>query len=202
MRMRGFSIWLACLLFLIQGSVASSSLASDRQATKSSGDSKGSAPQVSIATGKFNQVLVIRLKQGEDLLKGLQNAVAQAGVKNGVFMGAFGSLTSYHVHVVNNTTFPPKNIYMKGKGPYDILSVTGAVIDGRLHEGTGRALGRRISCLHVRRGYPWSFRGRNQPGQVRRLELAMIAHIPEMLDYAWASTGSSCQPAEQQHPHG
>jgi uncharacterized protein len=152
MRMRGFSIWLACLLFLIQGSVASSSLASDRQATKSSGDSKGSAPQVSIATGKFNQVLVIRLKQGEDLLKGLQNAVAQAGVKNGVFMGAFGSLTSYHVHVVNNTTFPPKNIYMKGKGPYDILSVTGAVIDGRLHPHLSLSDSKRALGGHLEEG--------------------------------------------------
>jgi len=86
-----------------------------------------------VATGKFGRVLVIRLKNGEDLLRGLGRAVSQGAVRNGVFMGAFGSLTSYHVHVVNNTTFPPKNVYMKGRGPYDILSVTGAVIDGRLH---------------------------------------------------------------------
>ena len=77
-----------------------------------------------ISAGKFSRVLVIRLKKGDDLLEGLRNAVVQEKVKNGVFLGAFGSLTSYHVHVVNN---------MKGKGPYDILSVTGAVIDGRLH---------------------------------------------------------------------
>ena|SRR5206468_8331956 len=87
----------------------------------------------SIAMGRFSKVLVIRLKKGDDLLEGLQKAVAQEKVNNGAFLGAFGSLTSYHVHVVNNTTFPPKNIYMKGRGPYDILSVTGAVIDGRLH---------------------------------------------------------------------
>ena len=86
-----------------------------------------------ISAGKFSRVLVIRLKKGDDLLEGLRKAVVQEKVKNGVFLGAFGSLTSYHVHVVNNTSFPPKNIYMKGKGPYDILSVTGAVIDGRLH---------------------------------------------------------------------
>jgi predicted DNA-binding protein with PD1-like motif len=87
----------------------------------------------SVATGKFNRVLVIRLKKGEELLEGLRKAVAQEKVNNGVFLGAFGSLTSYHVHVVDNTTFPPKNVYMKGQGPYDILSITGAVIGGKLH---------------------------------------------------------------------
>ena len=120
--------------FSIQGLIYSECLASEPQTAKSA---RLSSPEpgagATIAMGKFRQVLVIRLKQGDDLLNGLQKAVAQAGVKNGVFMGAFGSLTSYHVHVVNNTTFPPKNIYTKGKGPYDILSVTGAVIDGRLH---------------------------------------------------------------------
>jgi predicted DNA-binding protein with PD1-like motif len=94
---------------------------------------KNPSRAATVATGKLSRVLVIRLNKGDDLLKGLQKAVTEQGVKNGVFMGAFGSLTSYHVHVVDNTTFPPKNVYMKASGPYDILSVTGAVIDGRLH---------------------------------------------------------------------
>jgi len=131
--MRRVSIWPVCLLFLIQSSTISDSecLAGDLKPSVSG--ASGTTAEISVARNKFSTVLVIRLKQGEDLLRGLQKAVAQEGVKNGVFMGAFGSMTSYHVHVVNNTTFPPKNIYTKGKGPFDILSVTGAVIDGRLH---------------------------------------------------------------------
>ena len=128
------SIWFACAMLLLRGGlVCSNCLASDSEPAKPLSRSGGAASGTQVATGKFNRVLVIRLKNGEDLLRGLEKAVAQEKVRNGVFMGAFGSLTSYHVHVVNNTTFPPKNVYMKGKGPYDILSITGAVIDGRLH---------------------------------------------------------------------
>jgi uncharacterized protein len=127
------SIWLAWVLLLSQGLVCSNCLASDSEPAKPRYHRGGPAGGLPVAAGKFNKVLVIRLKKGEDLLEGLEKAVAQEGVRNGVFMGAFGSLTSYHIHVVNNTTFPPKNVYMKGRGPYDILSVTGAVIDGRLH---------------------------------------------------------------------
>jgi predicted DNA-binding protein with PD1-like motif len=139
MRIRGrtkpryVSMWLAWVLLLPQALLCSNCLASDSAPAQPLYHPGGPAAGSTVAAGKFSRVLVIRLKKGEDLLKGLESAVAQQGVRNGVFMGAFGSLTSYHVHVVNNTTFPPKNVYMKGRGPYDILSVTGAVIDGRLH---------------------------------------------------------------------
>jgi predicted DNA-binding protein with PD1-like motif len=106
----------------------------------------------SIASGRFSKILVIRLKKGDDLLEGLRRAVAQEKVKNGALLGAFGSLTSYHVHVVNNTTFPPKNIYMKGKGPYDILSVTGVVIDGRLHPHLTLADSKKAMGGHLEEG--------------------------------------------------
>jgi predicted DNA-binding protein with PD1-like motif len=135
---------------LIQGSTISDCLAGDLEPGISG--ASGATAEISVATGKFNRILVIRLRQGEDLLKGLQKAVVQEGVKNGVFMGAFGSLTSYHVHVVNNTTFPPKNIYTKGKGPFDILSVTGAVIDGRLHPHLALSDSKRAYGGHLEEG--------------------------------------------------
>jgi uncharacterized protein len=128
------SMRLACsVLLLTQGLGGCDSLLSDSVSAAPLHRPTDPASGTPVATGKFGRVLVIRLKNGEDLLRGLERAVSQESVRNGVFMGAFGSLTSYHVHVVNNTTFPPKNVYMKGRGPYDILSVTGAVIDGRLH---------------------------------------------------------------------
>ena len=118
-----------------------------------SGNRVGNARNASsVATGRFSRILVIRLKKGEELLEGLRRAVAQEKVKNGVFLGAFGSLTSYHIHVVNNTTFPPKNIYMKGKGPYDILSVTGAVIGGRLHPHLTLADSKKAMGGHLEEG--------------------------------------------------
>jgi predicted DNA-binding protein with PD1-like motif len=68
-----------------------------------------------------------------DVLTGLKEAVTRERIRNGVILSAFGSVTSYHVHVVDNTTFPPKDVYTKGEGPYDLLNVSGMVLGGRVH---------------------------------------------------------------------
>jgi predicted DNA-binding protein with PD1-like motif len=90
-------------------------------------------PAVSTETSRFNRAVVIRLKYQTDILAGLQEAVAREKIRNGIFLSAFGSVTSYHVHVVKTTSMPPENVYVKGAGAYDILTVTGAVIEGRVH---------------------------------------------------------------------
>jgi predicted DNA-binding protein with PD1-like motif len=91
------------------------------------------APDVALASSAVERVVVVRLKNGMDLLAGLKEAVAREKITNGVILSAFGSVTSYHVHVVDNTTFPPKDVYRKGEGPYDLLNVSGMVLGGRVH---------------------------------------------------------------------
>jgi predicted DNA-binding protein with PD1-like motif len=81
----------------------------------------------------FSRVVVVRLKFDTDLLEGLKTAVAQEKIKNAVILSGAGSLTSYHVHVVSNVVLPPTNAFFKGTGPYDLLTTTGYVIDGRAH---------------------------------------------------------------------
>jgi predicted DNA-binding protein with PD1-like motif len=93
----------------------------------------GPAPNVAIASSPVERVVVVRLKNGMDLLAGLKEAVTRERIRNGVILSAFGSVTSYHVHVVDNTTFPPKDVYKKGDGPYDLLNVSGMVLGGRVH---------------------------------------------------------------------
>ncbi len=46
------------------------------------------------------------LKYNTDLLEGLQQAVKDEKTKNVVILSGVGSVTSYHVHAVSNTTFP------------------------------------------------------------------------------------------------
>ena len=93
----------------------------------------GPAPSVSVVSSAVERVVVVRLKNGTDLLAGLREAVAREKIRNGVILSAFGSVTSYHVHVVDNTTFPPKDVYKKGEGPYDLLNVSGMILGGRVH---------------------------------------------------------------------
>jgi predicted DNA-binding protein with PD1-like motif len=90
-------------------------------------------PVAHTISSDFSRVVVIRLKNGTDLLEGLQKAVEQQKIKNAVILSGIGSLTDYHVHTVDNRTFPPKSVFMKDDVPTDLLTVTGYVIDGRIH---------------------------------------------------------------------
>src|SRR3989442_15309498 len=91
------------------------------------------APAVSTAGSTIERIVVVRLKNGTDMLEGLREAVAREKIRNAVFLSGFGSVTSYHVHVVGNTTFPPKDVFTKEGGPFDLLTVSGLVMDGRIH---------------------------------------------------------------------
>jgi len=94
---------------------------------------EGAAPPVHTVTSNFSRIVVVRLKRDADLLDGLKTAVAQEKIKNAVILSGAGSLTSYRVHVVGNTVFPPTNAFFQGSGPYDLLTTTGYIIDGRVH---------------------------------------------------------------------
>jgi predicted DNA-binding protein with PD1-like motif len=84
-------------------------------------------------TGDFERVVVIRLKNGTDILEGLKEAVQKENIKNAVILAGLGSVTRYHFHVVDNNTFPTSNAFVKKDAPADILNVNGYVFDGRVH---------------------------------------------------------------------
>jgi hypothetical protein len=92
-----------------------------------------SAPEVYTVSGNFARIVVVRLKRGMDLLDGLKKAVEREKIRNAAILSGVGSLTSYHVHAVSNTTLPAQNIFYKADGPQDLLNVNGYVMDGRVH---------------------------------------------------------------------
>jgi len=68
-----------------------------------------------------------------DLLEGLKEAVQREKIRSAAILSGIGSLVSYRVHVVSNTTFPSQNVFFGDEGPYDLTSVSGYVINGRVH---------------------------------------------------------------------
>ncbi len=82
---------------------------------------------------QYERIVIVRLTFDTDLLDGLKKAVARENIKNAVITNGIGSLRSYHVHAVSNTTFPSTNIFYKGEGPYDLTSVEGYVLNGKVH---------------------------------------------------------------------
>ena len=81
----------------------------------------------------IKRLVQVRIAAGEDILEGIKNAVEAESIKTGVIVNGLGSATSYHFHVVASTDLPPKEAFPRGAGPYDIVSMSGAVIDGRVH---------------------------------------------------------------------
>lgn len=102
-------------------------------AATEAGDAAQGEREVTTLASRVQRVVVARVPSGADLLEGLQQAVQKEGIRNAAIVSGAGSLTRYHVHAVGNTTLPAVNAYTKGEGPWDLISVTGYVIDGRIH---------------------------------------------------------------------
>lgn len=94
----------------------------------------------------------VRLDPGEDLLASLTAAVAERGIRHGAILSGVGSLDRYHVHVVKTTNMPPGNIFFRGEGPFDILTVTGLIVDGKVHAHVAFANAEQAMGGHVEDG--------------------------------------------------
>jgi predicted DNA-binding protein with PD1-like motif len=90
-------------------------------------------PEVVTTSGQFDRVIVVRMKQHTDLLAGLQEAVEKEKIRNAVILSGIGSLTTYHIHVVDNNTFPSENVFFKDSIPVDLVSVNGYIFNGKVH---------------------------------------------------------------------
>lgn len=91
------------------------------------------APDVVTVPTEIKRVVLIRLKYNSDMLKGLEQAVKNEKIKNAVILSAVGSVTSYHVHCVSNTTLPAKLAYTQRAEPMDLIGMNGYVLGGRIH---------------------------------------------------------------------
>ena len=80
-----------------------------------------------------SRVIALRLDPGDDLLLALHEAVRAEEIGNAAILSGVGSVDRYHFHVVKTTNMPPGNTFVRGEGPFDILTVTGMVINGKVH---------------------------------------------------------------------
>jgi len=96
-------------------------------------DRQGKAPPAYTMTAPVTRMVMIRLRNGTDVLEGLTHGIAEQGIRNAVIVGGFGSLIRYHVHVVTTQELPTVDGFVKVDRPQDVLNVSGYVIDGRLH---------------------------------------------------------------------
>jgi predicted DNA-binding protein with PD1-like motif len=82
---------------------------------------------------EFQSVAIIRLGTGTDMLDGLNQAVKDQSIENGVFLSGIGSVSAYHVHVVSDQNLPPAQEHPRASVAMDLTSVQGYVLNGRVH---------------------------------------------------------------------
>ncbi|MDR2392101.1 MAG: DNA-binding protein [Planctomycetota bacterium] len=81
----------------------------------------------------LKRFITLRLGNGKDLLESLEEAVKRESIRNALILAGFGSVASYHFHVVADSNLPPENAFVKGESALDVVQISGAVIDGRVH---------------------------------------------------------------------
>jgi uncharacterized protein len=126
--------------FLLVTVIANAAMAADQ------------APAVHTIPSPVERAVVVRLKNKTDILDGLKEAIAREKIKNAVIISGLGSVSAYHIHVVNNTAAPYKDVYTKGTGPFDVLTVSGMVIDGRIHAHITLADTKKTTGGHIEPG--------------------------------------------------
>jgi len=85
------------------------------------------------SVGTQKRTIMVRCNNGEDILAMLKEAVEREGIKTAIIVSGFGSVYTYHFHVVASPDLPPKEAFPKGEQALDIVNVNGAIIDGRVH---------------------------------------------------------------------
>lgn len=127
----------------------------------------------------ISRLVMVRLNPEDDLLLSLRTAVQQSSIRNGMILNGVGSLSAYRVHVVNKPSLPTEDVFFEDQGPFDILSVTGLIMDGRVHahltfSNTDRAMGG-----HLEEGC-----------RVLTFAMIVLAEIPDIEIANWDQVGN------------
>jgi predicted DNA-binding protein with PD1-like motif len=81
----------------------------------------------------IKNLVFMRFNPGDDLLAAIKEGVEKNGIRNAVILSGVGSVISHSYHVVASSVNPPKNEFIKGDRPADIVNIDGFVINGRVH---------------------------------------------------------------------
>jgi predicted DNA-binding protein with PD1-like motif len=81
----------------------------------------------------LGRVHILRVDPGEDVLESVQAFLKEAGIRQAVVMGGYGTLAAYHLHWVTHNRIPTENAFGRGYGGMEILTMNGLVVDGEPH---------------------------------------------------------------------
>jgi hypothetical protein len=85
------------------------------------------------ATMNLSRIHILRVDPGEDVLESIKRFLQDAGVRQAVVLGGYGTLAAYHLHWVTHNRIPTETAFGRGYGGIEILAMNGLVVDGEPH---------------------------------------------------------------------
>ena len=79
------------------------------------------------------RLVTIGLAPGDLLLESIREAIEVQRIANGAIVSGIGTLKTCHLHYVDHTGFPPRNVFYRLEKPLELLSVSGLIADGEPH---------------------------------------------------------------------
>ena len=144
---------IAFLMLILTPAFAAQEITTTPAAPSDAAPNNPAVPDVYATTGQFERVVVMRMKFGSDLLGGIAKIVAQEHIQNGVILSGIGSVRGFRTHQVYNRDLPTKNIFTTERDtPADLDSVSGYVINGKVHAHMVLGTGNRTIAGHLEPG--------------------------------------------------
>src|SRR3990172_9429368 len=82
---------------------------------------------------EVSRIHILRIDPGEDVLECVQAFLGDKAVNQAVVLGGYGTLAAHHLHWVRDNHLPAANLYERGEGGIEILSMNGLVVEGQAH---------------------------------------------------------------------
>ena len=85
------------------------------------------------ASMSLKRLHILRVDPGEDVLGSIRRFLQETDVRKAVVLGGYGTLAAYHLHWVTHNRIPTENLFGRGEGGFEILSMNGLVVEGEPH---------------------------------------------------------------------
>ena len=93
-------------------------------------------------SGRFDRILVLRMKFKTDLLTEMEKQVKAQHIQNAVILSGIGSVRGYRVHNVAGRDYPVPDMYVSAPNtPADLIGMNGYIVNGNIHAHIIMALG-------------------------------------------------------------
>jgi predicted DNA-binding protein with PD1-like motif len=103
---------------------------------------------------QFERIVVMRFKYQTDIQEGMERLAKEQHIRHGIILSAVGSVSSYTVNSIVNSSFPTKSVkQVSGEGQgAEILAMNGIISNGKVNAHIDLSDGQKAFGGHIHPG--------------------------------------------------